>query len=53
VRAWTDLLTTGIRGFAECRSICRVSFVGHSIILGSQQRASLPSAVHSAQDPTR
>jgi hypothetical protein len=23
-------ITTGIRGFAECRPLCRVSFVGHS-----------------------
>jgi hypothetical protein len=34
--------------FAEC-----LLFVGHLVKLGSRQRASLPSAGHSAQDPTR
>jgi hypothetical protein len=32
------LVTTGIRGFAECRPLCRVSFVGHSA------KKALPSA---------
>jgi hypothetical protein len=43
--------------FAECllsgtrqRRLCREP---HSLKLGSRQRASLPSAGHSAQDPTR
>jgi hypothetical protein len=43
--------------FAECllsgtrqRRLCREP---HSVKLGSRQRASLPSAGHSAQDPTR
>jgi hypothetical protein len=31
-------LTTGIRGFAECRPLCRVPFVGHSA------KKALPSA---------
>jgi hypothetical protein len=42
--------TTGIRGFAECRPLCREP---HSVKLGSRQQASLPSAGHLAQDPTR
>jgi hypothetical protein len=43
-------VTTGIRGFAECCILCRVS---HSVKLGSRQKAPLPSAEHSAQDGTR
>jgi hypothetical protein len=50
-------LTTGIRGFVECllsgtrqKRLCREP---HSVKLGSRQRASLPSAGHSAQDHTR
>jgi hypothetical protein len=41
--------TTGIAGFAECRRLCRVLFIGHSVNLGSRQRDPLPSAEHSAQ----
>jgi hypothetical protein len=41
----------GKEGFAESRTLlCREL---HSVKLGSRQRASLPSAGHSTQDPTR
>jgi hypothetical protein len=30
LHALMDGCTTGIRGFAECRTLCRVPFVGHS-----------------------
>jgi hypothetical protein len=34
------MCTTGIRGFAECRPLCRVPFVGHSV------KKALPRAAH-------
>jgi hypothetical protein len=46
VGLFADCLLSGTRQ----RRLCREP---HSVKLGSQQRASLPSAGHSAQDPTR
>jgi hypothetical protein len=42
--------TTGIRGFAECRSLCRVPFVGHSAKNGLPS-AALGKVRRSAKSP--